>query len=128
MKTRCLKCGENHRTGTGEVKDKIKNPLCINCNAKGHMTSSTECPLFLKPRKGNRKSPVENLKRNFDSTPVTPGISCSQVLNPNKSHPMAARGNTSSGSDKQDNSKNETVNTEALNAIRNERYLSSSHS
>ncbi|GFW49347.1 hypothetical protein TNCV_3058561 [Trichonephila clavipes] len=31
---------------------KIINPTCINCNAQGHMASSTECPLFPKPRKG----------------------------------------------------------------------------
>ncbi|GFT27600.1 uncharacterized protein TNCV_3569821 [Trichonephila clavipes] len=31
MKTR-LKCGENHRTGACEIKEKIENPLCINCN------------------------------------------------------------------------------------------------
>ncbi|GFU36915.1 hypothetical protein TNCV_2670911 [Trichonephila clavipes] len=120
MKTRCLKRGENHRTGTWEIKDKIENPLCINCNAKGHMASSTECALFPRPRKGKGKPLTENLKRNFESTPVTPDISYSQALNPNKSHQMAARGNTSSVSDKQENSKNEAVNKETLNAIRNE--------
>ncbi|GFW84128.1 uncharacterized protein TNCV_4877911 [Trichonephila clavipes] len=62
MKTRCLKCGENHRTGACKIKEKIENPLCINCNAKGHMASFTECPLFPKPRKGKGKSPVENVK------------------------------------------------------------------
>ncbi|GFV29682.1 uncharacterized protein TNCV_330481 [Trichonephila clavipes] len=51
MKTRCLKCGENHRTGMCEIKDKIEDPLCINCKAKGHMASSVKCPLFPKPRK-----------------------------------------------------------------------------
>ncbi|GFT33328.1 hypothetical protein TNCV_2383491 [Trichonephila clavipes] len=53
MKTSCLKCGENHRTGMCEIKDKIEDPLCINCKAKGHMASSTQCPLFPTPRKGN---------------------------------------------------------------------------
>ncbi|GFU08884.1 uncharacterized protein TNCV_1317851 [Trichonephila clavipes] len=52
MKTRCLKCGGGHRTGQCEIKEKIVNPTCINCNAQGHMASSTECPLFPKPRKG----------------------------------------------------------------------------
>ncbi|GFX01354.1 uncharacterized protein TNCV_4735951 [Trichonephila clavipes] len=51
MKTRCLKCGGGHRTGQCEIKDKIVNPTCINCNAQGHMASSTECPLFPKPRR-----------------------------------------------------------------------------
>ncbi|GFU10760.1 uncharacterized protein TNCV_2387651 [Trichonephila clavipes] len=59
MKTRCLKCGENHRTGECSIKDKIENPLCINCNATGHMASSTECPLFPKPRKGTGKTAKE---------------------------------------------------------------------
>ncbi|GFX26997.1 uncharacterized protein TNCV_802971 [Trichonephila clavipes] len=52
MKTRCLKCGGGHRTGQCEIKEKIINPTYINCNAQGHMASSTECPLFPKPRKG----------------------------------------------------------------------------
>ncbi|GFV62597.1 hypothetical protein TNCV_2528221 [Trichonephila clavipes] len=94
MKTRCLKCGENHRTGTCEIKKKIENPLSINCNAKGHIASSTEYPLFPKPRKGKGKSPIENLRRNFESTKVTPGISYSQAVSPNKSHQIAARKNT----------------------------------
>ncbi|GFX75389.1 uncharacterized protein TNCV_1724031 [Trichonephila clavipes] len=64
MKTRCLKCGENHRTGQCPIKEKIENPLCINCNTKGHMASSTECPLFPKPRKGTGKTATENRKRN----------------------------------------------------------------
>ncbi|GFV65852.1 uncharacterized protein TNCV_1256061 [Trichonephila clavipes] len=74
MKTRCLKCGENHRTGMCEIKEKIADPLCINCKAKGHMASSSQCPLFPKPRKGKGKSPTNNLKRNSNTTPVTPGL------------------------------------------------------
>ncbi|GFU50316.1 uncharacterized protein TNCV_301491 [Trichonephila clavipes] len=38
-------------TGQCNIKEKINNPTCINCNAKGHMASSTECLLFPKPRK-----------------------------------------------------------------------------
>ncbi|GFY52839.1 hypothetical protein TNIN_412731 [Trichonephila inaurata madagascariensis] len=120
MKTRCLKCGEYHRTGTCEIKEKIENPLCINCNAKGHMASSSECPLFTKPRKGKGQSPVENLKRNFESSQIKPGLSYLQALNPNESHQMAARGNASSASENLINNKNETVNMEALNAIQND--------
>ncbi|GFS91088.1 uncharacterized protein TNCV_2214501 [Trichonephila clavipes] len=78
MKTRCLKCGENHRTGACQIKEKIENPLCINCNAKGHMASSTECPLFPKPRKGKGKSQVENVKRHFNNSQVIPGVSYSK--------------------------------------------------
>ncbi|GFV61887.1 uncharacterized protein TNCV_4106911 [Trichonephila clavipes] len=52
MKTPCLKCGEEHRTGQCNIKEKINNSTCINCNTKGHMASSTDCPLFPKLRKG----------------------------------------------------------------------------
>ncbi|GFX40773.1 nucleic-acid-binding protein from transposon X-element [Trichonephila clavipes] len=120
MKTRCLKCGENHRTGACQIKEKIENPLCINCNAKGHMASSTECPLFPKPRKGKGKSQVENAKRHFNNSQVIPGVSYSQALNPEKSQQMAAPGKTSSASESNDNNKNNSKNTEALNAIQND--------
>ncbi|GFY21905.1 hypothetical protein TNCV_3295491 [Trichonephila clavipes] len=83
------------------------------------MASSTECPLFPKPKKGKGKSPVENLKRN-NNNPVLPGISYAQILNPNKSQQMAAPGNASSASNKTENSKNENVNLEALNASQSE--------
>ncbi|GFW12789.1 uncharacterized protein TNCV_3884991 [Trichonephila clavipes] len=119
MKTRCLKCRENHRTGTCQIKEEIENPLCINCNAKVHMASSTECPLFPKPRKGKGKSPVENVKRHFNNSQVIPGVSYSQALNPDKSHQMAARGKISSASENNENSKHNNINTEALNAIQN---------
>ncbi|GFU08518.1 hypothetical protein TNCV_2495841 [Trichonephila clavipes] len=39
---------------TCEIKEKIADPLCINCNAKGHMASSSQCPLFPKPRKDSK--------------------------------------------------------------------------
>ncbi|GFT46854.1 nucleic-acid-binding protein from transposon X-element [Trichonephila clavipes] len=120
MKTRRLKCGENHRTGACQIKEKIENPLCINCNAKGHMASSTECPLFPKPRKGKGKSQVENVKRHFNNSQVVPGVSYSQALNPDKSQQMAAPGKTSSASESNVNSKNISINTEALNAIQND--------
>ncbi|GFX60258.1 uncharacterized protein TNCV_283311 [Trichonephila clavipes] len=55
MKTHCLKCGENHRTGQCPIKEKIDNPLCINCNTKGHMASSTECPPLPETQKGYRE-------------------------------------------------------------------------
>ncbi|GFY43599.1 hypothetical protein TNIN_358941 [Trichonephila inaurata madagascariensis] len=128
MKTCCLKCGENHRSGQCEVKEKIENPLCINRNNRGHMASSTECPLFPKPRKGTGKSATENRKRNEinqKTTPtVIPGFTFAQVSNPNKSQQMAAQGNASSASNQNQsqakNSKNEAINMEAINAIQND--------
>ncbi|GFS85380.1 hypothetical protein TNCV_4884861 [Trichonephila clavipes] len=115
MKTRCLKCGENHRTGMCEIKDKIEDPLCINCKAKGHMAFSTQCPLFPKPRKGKGKSPADNLKRNLNTTSVTPGILYTQVLNSNSNHQMSAPGFASSASEKIENNKNNSFNKETLN-------------
>ncbi|GFX34056.1 hypothetical protein TNCV_912571 [Trichonephila clavipes] len=109
MKTRCLKCGENHRTGACQIKERIGNPLCINCNAKGHMASSTECPFFPKPRKGKGKSQVENVKRHFNNSHVVPGVSYSQALNPDKSQQMAAPGKTSSASEPNGNSNNNNI-------------------
>ncbi|GFT46880.1 probable RNA-directed DNA polymerase from transposon X-element [Trichonephila clavipes] len=117
MKTRCLKCGANHRTGACEIKERIENPLCINCNNRGHVASSTECPQFPKPKKGKSKSPAENLKRNINNNPVKPGITYAQILNPEKAQQMAAPGNASSASNKTENSKNDNINLEALNAI-----------
>ncbi|GFW16769.1 uncharacterized protein TNCV_1640051 [Trichonephila clavipes] len=84
------------------------------------MTSSTECPQFPKPKKGKSKSPVENLKRNTNNNPVIPGISYAQILNPNKIQQMAAPRNASSASNKTENSKNENINLEALNATQSE--------
>ncbi|GFW07267.1 uncharacterized protein TNCV_3694591 [Trichonephila clavipes] len=105
MKTRCLKCGANHRTGACEIKERIENPLCINCNTRGHMASSTECPQFPKPKKGKSKSPVENLKRNINNNPVKTGITYAQILNSEKAQQMAAPGNASSASNKTENIK-----------------------
>ncbi|GFY61815.1 hypothetical protein TNIN_260971 [Trichonephila inaurata madagascariensis] len=48
-----------------------------------------------------------------------PGLSYSQALNPNKSHQMAPRGNISSAADNKNNSNNDTINLEALNANQN---------
>ncbi|GFS64220.1 probable RNA-directed DNA polymerase from transposon X-element [Trichonephila clavipes] len=64
------------------------------------MASSTECPLFPKPRKGAGKTAAENRKRNETNkiSQVIPGLSFAQVLNPNKSQQMATRGNASSAS------------------------------
>ncbi|GFU02364.1 hypothetical protein TNCV_1238591 [Trichonephila clavipes] len=129
MKTRSLKCGENYRTSQCSIKEKIENPLCINCNTKGHIASSTECPLFPKPRKGTRKSATENRKRNEtnQNSHIIPGLSFAQALNPNKSQQMATRGNASSASNQnkensqtKNNDKNETLNKETINAIQND--------
>ncbi|GFW49349.1 uncharacterized protein TNCV_3058581 [Trichonephila clavipes] len=119
MKTRCLKCGENHRTGMCVIKEKIVDPLCINCKEKGHMASSIKCPLFPKPRKTKEKSPDNNQKQNFNSTPVIPGLLFSQVLNSNPKHQMSAPGFALSASDITENSKNKAFNKETINVSQN---------
>ncbi|GFT69218.1 nucleic-acid-binding protein from transposon X-element [Trichonephila clavipes] len=48
IQTRCLKCGEPHKTGDCPIEDKIDNPTCINCNQKGHMANSHRCPKYPK--------------------------------------------------------------------------------
>ncbi|GFX88631.1 probable RNA-directed DNA polymerase from transposon X-element [Trichonephila clavipes] len=95
MKTRCLKCGEEHRTDQCTIKEKINNPTCINCNAKGHMASSTECPLFPKPRKGKGQTPKDNKKRNeitqANAALITPGLSFAQAIQSKNSQQRTAR-------------------------------------
>ncbi|GFT51144.1 hypothetical protein TNCV_4817441 [Trichonephila clavipes] len=129
MKTRCLKCGENHRTVECSIKEKIENPLCINCNTNGHMASSTECPLFPKPRNGTGKTAAENRKRNENNknSLIITGLSFAQALNPNKSQQTATRGNASSASNQskettptKKNDKNKNFNKETVNNNQNE--------
>ncbi|GFT59875.1 hypothetical protein TNCV_982211 [Trichonephila clavipes] len=109
MKTRCLKCGEEHRTGQCSIKEKINNPTCINCNAKGHMASSTECPLFPKPRKGKGQPQKDNKKRNETTQASaainTPSLSYAQVVQGKKPQQRAARGTDSSASNNDNNNK-----------------------
>ncbi|GFX63918.1 probable RNA-directed DNA polymerase from transposon X-element [Trichonephila clavipes] len=120
MKTRCLKCGEEHRTGQCSIKEKINNPTCINCNAKGHMASSTECPLFPKPRKGKGQPQKENKKRNETTQASaainTPSLSYAQVVQGKKPQQRAARGTDSSASNNDNNNKFQGINLEAINA------------
>ncbi|GFT92325.1 nucleic-acid-binding protein from transposon X-element [Trichonephila clavipes] len=72
IKTRCLKCGEPHRTGD-PIKTKIENPTCINCQQKGHLANSHRCPKFPKPKpkKGeasqNRNGKKDNTNSNIFS-------------------------------------------------------------
>ncbi|GFS91126.1 hypothetical protein TNCV_2214721 [Trichonephila clavipes] len=99
-----------------KIKERIKDPLYINCKAKGYMASSTQCLPFPKSKKGKGKSPMDNLIRNCNATSVTPGILYSQVLNSKPNHQMSAPVIASSASDKTQNSKNELFNKETLNA------------
>ncbi|GBN88314.1 putative RNA-directed DNA polymerase from transposon X-element [Araneus ventricosus] len=52
--TRCLKCGQEHRTSECTITTPQDNPTCINCGVVGHLTSWRGCPAFpkIKPTKG----------------------------------------------------------------------------
>ncbi|GFY08293.1 PRE_C2HC domain-containing protein [Trichonephila clavipes] len=82
MHTRCLKCGESHRTNECPIKDKIQNPVCINCNKTGHMANWSQCEEFPKKNteKGetmrNRNTPTESIK----PQKVTPTLSFAAAL------------------------------------------------
>ncbi|GFV59398.1 uncharacterized protein TNCV_4633741 [Trichonephila clavipes] len=83
MRTRCLKCGESHRTSDCLIKEKIANPVCINCNKTGHMANWSQCEEFpkRKQKKGetvrNRNTITETSK---PSKPVTPNLSFAAAL------------------------------------------------
>ncbi|GFS81557.1 nucleic-acid-binding protein from transposon X-element [Trichonephila clavipes] len=77
IKTRCLKCGEPHKTGDCPIKSKIENPTCINCQQKGHLANSHRCPKFPKPKpkKGeasqNRNNKIVNNSNIFSTSSAT---------------------------------------------------------
>ncbi|CAL1291240.1 unnamed protein product [Larinioides sclopetarius] len=48
--TRCLKCGKDHRTSECQIKNRMINPVCINCGKEGHVASWRGCEKFPKPR------------------------------------------------------------------------------
>ncbi|GFV61431.1 nucleic-acid-binding protein from transposon X-element [Trichonephila clavipes] len=83
MRTRCLKCGESHRTSECPIKEKIENPVCINCNKTGHMANWSQCEEFPKRKlkKGetirNRNTSTES---NKTSKKVTPNLSFATAL------------------------------------------------
>ncbi|GFU17850.1 hypothetical protein TNCV_1068461 [Trichonephila clavipes] len=81
MRTRCLKCGESHRTNECPIKDKIQNPLCINCNKTGHMANWSQCEEFpkRKPRKVKRFAIVTPLPNLTKPQKRSPQISPSQL-------------------------------------------------
>ncbi|GFW55722.1 hypothetical protein TNCV_121061 [Trichonephila clavipes] len=83
MRTRCLKCGESHRTNECPIKDKIQNPLCINCNKTGHMANWSQCEEF--PKRKLRKGETvrnRNTSTETNKTPkqVTPNLSFAAAL------------------------------------------------
>ncbi|GFX39350.1 nucleic-acid-binding protein from transposon X-element [Trichonephila clavipes] len=87
IKTRCLKCGEPHKTGDCPIKDLIENPVCINCNKTGHLANSHRCEKFpkIQPKKGaplNRNKPQNSF--NSDQSKLKNDISFANVLKGNQ--------------------------------------------
>ncbi|GFY29345.1 hypothetical protein TNCV_4724731 [Trichonephila clavipes] len=72
-----------------------------------------------KPRKSKGKSP-DNQQQNLNTTPITPGLLYSQVLNSNSRHQMSAPGFASSASDIPENRKNNECNKETHNVSQND--------
>ncbi|GFR09032.1 putative RNA-directed DNA polymerase from transposon X-element [Trichonephila clavata] len=59
IKTRCLKCAQEHRTSDCPIKERIENPEWINCKTKGHMANSKQCPRY--PKTNSKKGdPIQN--------------------------------------------------------------------
>ncbi|GFU32424.1 nucleic-acid-binding protein from transposon X-element [Trichonephila clavipes] len=87
IKTRCLKCGEPHKTGDCPIKDLIENPVCINCNKTAHLANSHRCEKFpkIQPKKG-----APSLNRNKSQNSFTSDQS--KVKN-DISFPNALKGN-----------------------------------
>ncbi|GFT84746.1 hypothetical protein TNCV_2767501 [Trichonephila clavipes] len=85
MRIRCLKCGESHQTSDCPIKEKITDPICINCNKTGHMANWSQCEEFPK-RKQKKGEMIPNrniiketeIKKPFK--PVTPNLSFTATL------------------------------------------------
>ncbi|GFS71873.1 hypothetical protein TNCV_3715431 [Trichonephila clavipes] len=85
MHTRCLKCGEPHRTNDCPIKEKIANPICINCNKTGHMVNWSQCEEFskIKQKKGEaaiNRNTVKRTEVNKTFKPVTSDLAFSAAL------------------------------------------------
>ncbi|GFQ75928.1 nucleic-acid-binding protein from transposon X-element [Trichonephila clavata] len=64
MRTRCLKCGQQHRTKDCEIKEKLEKPTCINCKEVGHLASSFNCPKYPQIKKKTEKAQNPNENKN----------------------------------------------------------------
>ncbi|GFR30755.1 nucleic-acid-binding protein from transposon X-element [Trichonephila clavata] len=59
IKTRCLKCAQEHRTSDCPIKERVENPECINCKTEGHMVTSKQCTKY--PKTNQKKGdPIQN--------------------------------------------------------------------
>ncbi|GFQ77628.1 nucleic-acid-binding protein from transposon X-element [Trichonephila clavata] len=71
IKTRCLKCGQQHKAGDSPIKNKIENPTCINCAEKSHPANSHRYAKFPKPQaKKGEASQNRNANKTTNTTAV----------------------------------------------------------
>ncbi|XP_055932741.1 uncharacterized protein LOC129962771 [Argiope bruennichi] len=78
IKPRCIKCNGNHPTRDCQIKEKIGNPVCINCNATGHLAAWKGCPAI--PR---AQTQTANYPRRSYAEVINK--SNSQIINPTRS-------------------------------------------
>ncbi|GFY23240.1 nucleic-acid-binding protein from transposon X-element [Trichonephila clavipes] len=108
MAPRCLKCGNNHRTGDCTFAGKIEKPRCISCNQKGHVASLRSCTAFpkIKPKKG--ESPQNNNKNKTSNNKIIPAtrtveanVSFANVCSGKINQQMATPGETTAFKDQE---------------------------
>ncbi|GFW85994.1 hypothetical protein TNCV_1968021 [Trichonephila clavipes] len=85
MHLRCIKCCEPHRTNDCPIKEKIADPICINCIKTGHMANRNQCEEFpkIKLKKSEATINRNTIKRtevNKTFKPVTPDLPSSAAL------------------------------------------------
>ncbi|GFU56753.1 uncharacterized protein TNCV_2529011 [Trichonephila clavipes] len=86
IKTRCLKCGNSHKTGECPITEKIENPIYINCKETRHLANSHRCVKFpkIQPKKGNstqnRNIPAKQNFFNSNAAKVQNDISFANAL------------------------------------------------
>ncbi|GFQ85004.1 nucleic-acid-binding protein from transposon X-element [Trichonephila clavata] len=89
IKTRCLKCTQEHRTSDCPIKNKIENPECNNCKTKGHRANSKHCPKYPKTNP-KKRDPIPN-----NATPNKPNVNQNQntpnQITSNNSYENAAK-------------------------------------
>ncbi|GBN83792.1 Nucleic-acid-binding protein from transposon X-element [Araneus ventricosus] len=64
-KPRCIKCNQAHETRNCQIKEKIENPTCINCNETGHLASWKGCPKYPKLNQNKPPTYAQKLKNNL---------------------------------------------------------------
>ncbi|GFR09653.1 hypothetical protein TNCT_65091 [Trichonephila clavata] len=89
------------------------------------MASSSECPLYPKPKKGKSKSPQENKNRHetpqVNTSLIVPGLRFAQVASSKNQQQMAACGSDPSTSNTIKTSQKESLPQEITNSTQNEK-------